>query len=71
MKFALVFSLLVFVSIFSVQNSYGQESDLFCKDGKTLVYRVIAEKYACLNPPSAEKWYQLGIAEPVKQIPST
>jgi len=70
MKFALVFSLLVFVSIFSVQNSYGQESDLFCKDGKTLVYRVIAEKYACLNPSTAEKWYKSGTAEPVELIPS-
>jgi hypothetical protein len=39
---------------------------LFCKDGKTLVYRVNAEKYACLNPPTAEKWYKLGIAEPVE-----
>ena len=68
MKFALVFFLLLFVSIFSIQESFGQESDLFCKDGKTLVYRVNAEKYACLNPPTAEKWYRSGIAEPVEKI---
>jgi glyoxylase-like metal-dependent hydrolase (beta-lactamase superfamily II) len=69
MKFAIIFFLLLFVSIFTIQNSFGEESDLFCKDGKTLVYRVNAEKYACLNPPTAEKWFNSGIAEPV-EIPS-
>jgi glyoxylase-like metal-dependent hydrolase (beta-lactamase superfamily II) len=69
MKFAIIFFLLLFVSMFTIQNSFGEESDLFCKDGKTLVYRVNAEKYACLNPPTAEKWFNSGIAEPV-EIPS-
>ena len=68
MKFAIIFFSLLLVSLFTTQESFAQESDLFCKEGKTLVYRVNAEKYACLNPPSAEKWYQLGIAEPVKQM---
>jgi glyoxylase-like metal-dependent hydrolase (beta-lactamase superfamily II) len=66
MKFAIIFFLLLFVSVFTIQNSFGEESDLFCKDGKTLVYRVNAEKYACLNPPTAEKWFKSGIAEPVE-----
>ncbi|MDH3677626.1 MAG: MBL fold metallo-hydrolase [Nitrosopumilus sp.] len=70
MKFSLVFFLLLLAGIFTIQNSYSQESDLFCKDGKTLVYRVNAEKYACLNPPTAEKWYKSGIAEPVEKIHS-
>ena len=52
--------------MFTIQDSFGEESDLFCKDGKTLVYRVNAEKYACLNPPTAEKWYKSGVAEPVE-----
>ena len=68
MKFAIFFLSLIFVSLFTIQESFSQESDLFCNDGKVLVYRVNAEKYACLNPPSAEKWYQSGIAEPVEQI---
>jgi len=68
MKFAIIFFSLLLVSLFTTQESFAQESDLFCKEGKTLVYRINAEKYACLNPPSAEKWYQLGIAEPVKQM---
>jgi len=66
MKFAIIFFLLLFVSMFTIQDSFGEESDLFCKDGKTLVYRVNAEKYACLNPPTAEKWFISGIAEPVE-----
>jgi glyoxylase-like metal-dependent hydrolase (beta-lactamase superfamily II) len=66
MKFAIIFFSLLFVSIFTIQDSFGEESDLFCKDGKTLVYRVNAEKYACLNPLTAEKWYKSGIAEPVE-----
>ena len=66
MKFAIIFFLLLFVSMFTIQDSFGEESDLFCKDGKTLVYRVNAEKYACLNPPTAEKWFKSGIAEPVE-----
>jgi glyoxylase-like metal-dependent hydrolase (beta-lactamase superfamily II) len=66
MKFAIIFFLLLFVSMFTIQDSFGEESDLFCKDGKTLVYRVNAEKYACLNPTTAEKWFKSGIAEPVE-----
>ncbi|MDH3277193.1 MAG: MBL fold metallo-hydrolase [Nitrosopumilus sp.] len=71
MKFAVLFSVLLLVSLFSIQSSFGEESSIFCKDGKVLVYRVNAEKYACLNPPTAENWYQSGIAEPVDEITST
>ena len=44
------------------------QTNLHCSDGQVLVYRINSEKYACLNPPSAEKWYKDGIAEPVEQI---
>ncbi|HUU48753.1 MAG TPA: MBL fold metallo-hydrolase [Nitrosopumilaceae archaeon] len=70
MKYALIFSALLFASLFTIQSSLGEESDLFCNDGKVLVYRVNAEKYACLNPPTAESWYKSGISEPVDQITS-
>ena len=46
----------------------SDHSNLHCSDGKVLVYRINSEKYACLNPPSAEKWYKSGVAEPVEQI---
>lgn len=68
MKFGIAIFLLLLVSVFTIENSFGQESDLFCKDGKILVYRVNAEKYACLSPPTAENWYKSGIAEPVEKI---
>ena len=70
MKFAILFSTLLLASLFTIQDSFEEESDLFCDDGKVLVYRVNAEKYACLNPPTAQNWYKSGIAEPVDQITS-
>lgn len=70
MKIEMIFVSLLLVSLFTIQESFGQDSDLFCKEGKILVYRVYAEKFACLNPPTADKWYQSGVAEPVKQLSS-
>lgn len=67
MKYVIFFSSLLLVSLFAIQNSYADENDVFCKDGKILVYRINAEKFACLNPPTAERWYKSGIAEPVEQ----
>ena len=69
-KIVLLFSLLFFVGLFLIPDSFGQSNDLFCKDGKILVYRINADKYACLNPPTAERWYESGIAEPVEQLTS-
>ncbi len=66
----MIFVSLLLVSLFTIQESFGQDSDLFCKEGKILVYRVYAEKFACLNPSTADKWYQSGVAEPVKQLSS-
>jgi len=54
--------------IIAPQSFAAEESNLFCSDGKVLVYRINSDKYACMNPPSAEKWYKSGIAEPVEQI---
>ena len=68
MKFAIFFSVILISSLFAIQNSFAEESDMFCTDGKILVYRVNAEKYACLNPPTAQNWYKSGIAEPVDKI---
>jgi len=70
MKFVISLSALLFVSLFTTLESFGEEPDPFCRDGKILVYRVNAEKYACLNPPTAENWYKSGIAEPVEQASS-
>jgi len=71
MKFFIFIFTFLCVSLFTIQSSFGEESELFCKDGQILVYRVNAEKYACLNPPTASTWYKSGIAEPVDQITKT
>ncbi len=65
-SFSMILSLAIFILI--PQSFAVSESNLFCSDGKVLVYRITAEKFACLNPPSADKWYKSGIAEPVEQI---
>ena len=68
-KFFVLSFVLLLVS-FSLQTfpSSMAQTNLHCSDGQVLVYRIISEKYACLNPPSADKWYKSGIAEPVEQI---
>jgi len=67
-----VLSFVLLLVTFSLQSfpSVTAQTNLHCSDGQVLVYRINSEKYACLNPPSAEKWYKSGIAEPVEQIMS-
>lgn len=54
----------------SVLDSFAQEENFQCSEGMVLVYRINSEKYACLKPSTADRWYQEGIAEPVQQIKS-
>lgn len=51
-----------------ILDSYAQESNFQCSEGMVLVYRITSEKYACLKPSTADRWYKEGIAEPVQQI---
>ena len=53
----------------SILNSFAEEN-FQCSDGMVLVYRVNSDKYACLKPSTADKWYSQGTAEPVEQIKS-
>ena len=67
----LVLSFVLLLFTFSIPQAFPYafaQTNLHCSDGQVLVYRIISEKYACLNPPSADKWYKSGIAEPVEQI---
>jgi len=34
-----------------------------CRDGQTLVYRAAYLDYVCVDPPTAERWVELGLAE--------
>jgi len=63
----IIFSLLVTPSIL---DSFGEEPNFQCSEGMVLVYRVNSDKYACLKPSTADKWYQQDMAEPVEQIKS-
>jgi hypothetical protein len=61
------FSLLVTPFIL---NSFAEEENLVCSEGKVLVYRTISDKYACVYPSTAEKWHTTGFSEPVQQVKS-
>ena len=64
--FAIMFSILISPSIL---DSFAEEN-FQCSEGMVLVYRINSDKYACLKPSTADKWYSQGIAEPVEQIKS-
>jgi hypothetical protein len=64
----MIFSLILITP--SILDSFAEESNFQCSEGMVLVYRVNSEKYACLKPSTADKWYKDGIAEPVEQIKS-
>ena len=50
--------------------AFAEEQNFVCSEGKILVYRVNSEKYACIFPSTADRWFKDGIAEPVDQIKS-
>jgi len=62
----MIFSLSVGLPIL---DSFAEEN-FQCSEGMVLVYRVNSDKYACLKPSTADKWYSQGMAEPVEQIQS-
>lgn len=65
--FTLIFSI-GFVPYVSL--SFAEETNFQCSEGMVLVYRVNSDKYACLKPSTADKWYKKDMAEPVEQIKS-
>ncbi|MDH5463917.1 MAG: DUF1264 domain-containing protein [Nitrosopumilus sp.] len=65
---AIIFSLILISP--SMMDSFAEDSNFQCSEGMVLVYRINSDKYACLKPSTADKWYEDGIAEPIKQIKS-
>jgi len=59
---------IMFSITFPLSFAATDQSNMYCTDGKVLVYRINSDKFACLNPITADKWYNSGIAEPVEQI---
>jgi glyoxylase-like metal-dependent hydrolase (beta-lactamase superfamily II) len=68
--------LIIFVMIFPllatplILDSFAEEENFVCSEGKILVYRTISDKYACVYPSTSEKWHTGGFSEPVQQVKS-
>ena len=40
-----------------------EDIDAGCRDGQTMVYRMAYKDYVCVEPSTAERWAELGLAE--------
>ena len=67
---AIIISVIITSAYLPQLNVFAQESNFVCSEGKILVYRVNSDKYACIFPSTADRWFEDGIAEPVDQINS-
>ena len=67
---AIIISVIITSAYLPQLNVFAQESNFVCSEGKILVYRVNSDKYACIFPSTADRWFEDGIAEPVDQIHS-
>ena len=67
---AIIISVIITSTYLPQLNVFAQESNFVCSEGKILVYRVNSDKYACIFPSTADRWFEDGIAEPVDQINS-
>ena len=67
---AILISVIITSAYLPQLDVFAQESNFVCSEGKILVYRVNSDKYACIFPSTADRWFEDGIAEPVDQINS-
>ena len=68
--FSLAILLTTIATIDFDQTSYGlelKESETQCREGLVLVFRIISNNYVCVFEETAERWFELGIAEGVEQ----
>ena len=60
----LIMSLSLFPTSFASVESEAQEDiEAGCRGGQTLVYRLAYQDYICVDPSTAERWEELGLAE--------
>jgi len=52
-------------------NAASMDENTQCKEGMELVYRINADKYACVFETTSQKWQNLGIAKQIEQMPTT
>ncbi|MEJ2261682.1 MAG: MBL fold metallo-hydrolase, partial [Nitrosopumilaceae archaeon] len=67
---AILISVIITSAFLPQLDVFAQEPNFVCSDEKILVYRVNSDKYACIFPSTADRWFEDGIAEPVDQINS-
>jgi hypothetical protein len=68
-----IFFTFVFITSLS-SNNFAEAASLNvetqCREGHVLVYRINADKYACVFETTSQKWQNLGIAEQIEQLMS-
>ena len=59
----LILSIGIIPNISLVDALQEEDSETECREGQILVFRTIANNYACVSESTAKKWVQYGIAE--------
>jgi len=74
MEFNKIFIVFVIATLFisGISSNHFAEASAInvetqCREGHVLVYRVNADKYACVFETTSQKWQNLGIAEQIEQ----
>lgn len=77
MEFNKIFIVFVIATLFisGISSNHFAEAasinvETQCREGHVLVYRVNADKYACVFETTSQKWQNLGIAEQIEQLMS-
>ena len=64
----ILFSAAIFpYSYASPESEAAEDIAAGCRDGQTLVYRSTYKDFVCLEPSTADRWEQLGMAEIIKE----
>ena len=63
----IILSIGIIPNISLVDALQEEDSETECREGQILVFRTIANNYACVSESTAKKWVQYGIAEIVGQ----
>jgi len=67
----LMLSAITSYSFASVETEAQEDIYAGCRDEQSLVYRFTYQDYICLDPPTAERWVKLGLAEIIQNATVT
>jgi len=54
-------------SFASVESEAQEDIQAGCRDGQTLVYRDTYKDFVCVDPSTADRWVELGLAEIIRE----